>query len=87
MKREVCVEDVRDDQMPLFYMETDMDNRVLNILKNLPVKYREVFLLKYSGRLENREIAQLLRITEGAVRQRIARGKVLIEKAMKELED
>lgn len=68
------------------YMETDLENDILDILKNLPVNYRDVFLLKYSSHLENDKIARLCGIQEGTVRQRIARGKVLIEKELKELE-
>lgn len=87
MQREVLVDELGECDAVLSYLETDVDNRVLDILKNLPVKYRDVFLLKYSSRLENKEIAAILRITEGTVRQRIARGKVLVEKALKELEE
>ena len=69
------------------YMETDIENEVLDILKNLPIKYRDVFLLKYSAHLENSEIARLCGIQEGTVRQRIARGKILIEEALEGLEE
>ena len=44
--------------------------------------YRDVFLLKYSSCLDNREISRILGISEGAIRQRIARGKELIQKAL-----
>lgn len=87
MQREILMDELGESETALSYLETDVDNQVLDILKNLPVKYRDVFLLKYSSRLENKEIAAILRITEGTVRQRIARGKVLIEEALKELED
>lgn len=87
MQREILIDELGECDVAPSYLETDVDNRVLDILKNLPVKYRDVFLLKYSSRLENKEIAAILRITEGTVRQRIARGKVLIEEALKELED
>jgi DNA-directed RNA polymerase specialized sigma24 family protein len=30
-------------------IESDIDNQILDLLKNLPVKYRDVFLLKYSA--------------------------------------
>lgn len=87
MKREIFVDELADDEEPLTYMETDIDNCVLDILKNLPIKYRDVFLLKYSSRLENKEIGKVLGIPEGTVRQRIARGKVLIQEALDEMED
>ena len=87
MKREILLDELGENDMPLTYMEADVDNRVLDIIKNLPVKYRDVFLLKYSNKMENREIAEILRITEGNVRQRLSRGKEMIQEAINNLED
>ena len=42
-------------------------------------KYRDVFILKYSSHMSNSDIARILDISEGTVRQRIARGKELIK--------
>lgn len=83
--REMNVEDA-EAMIPVSYLETDVDNAVLDILKNLPEKYREVFLLKYSAGMENSQIAKICGIRETTVRQRIARGKALIEDALKKLE-
>ena len=66
----------------LTYMAPEEDHGVLDILKNLPPKYRDIFLLKYSAHLENREIARICGLREGTIRQRIARGKRLIEKEL-----
>ena len=66
---------------------SDVDNAVLDVLKNLPVKYRDVFLLKYSGNMENGEIAQLLGITEETVRKRISRGKIMVQEALDKMEE
>lgn len=85
--REVYMDELGEEDMPVSYMETDVENGVLDILKNLPVKYRDIFLLKYSAHMENSEIADLCGIQEGTVRQRIARGKVLIGEALKKLEE
>ena len=85
--REVSVEDVAVRNEPAVYMESDADNEVLDILNNLPGRYREVFLLKYSTRMDNKAIADILDITEGTVRQRIARGKVMIQEALDHLEE
>ena len=74
--------------MPATYMkETDTENEILNILRNLPEKYKDIFLLKYSANMDNREIAKVCGIREGTVRQRLARGKVLIENELKKLEE
>lgn len=85
-KREIFVDELEEREEPLTYVETDADNCILDILKNLPVKYRDVFLLKYSSKLDNDEIAHLLKITEGTLRQRLARGKEMVQKAINNLE-
>jgi RNA polymerase sigma-70 factor (ECF subfamily) len=87
MNREIFVDELSENEVPLTYMETDVDNRVLDILKSLPVKYRDVFLLKYASKLDNDEIADILKISEGALRQRLARGKEMIQEAVNCLED
>ena len=46
MREEIYVDELSSVAEPCSYMETDVDNAVLDILKNLPVKYRDVFLLK-----------------------------------------
>lgn len=86
-QRELFMDELGDEELPFTYVETDLDNDVLDVLKKLPVKYRDIFLLKYSAHLENREIARLCGIREGTVRQRIARGKLLIEDALQKLEE
>lgn len=83
--REVYMDELEED-VPMSYMETDLENGVLDILKKLPVKYRDIFLLKYSAHMENSEIANLCGIQEGTVRQRISRGKALIEEELKKWE-
>lgn len=85
LQQEVNVEDF-EEEISLSYPDTDIDNAVLDILKNLPEKYRDVFLLKYSANLENNEIAKVCGIRETTVRQRIARGKALIEAQLEKLE-
>lgn len=60
------------------------ENRVAEVIKNMPGQYREIFLLKYSQEFENREIARLLGISEALVRKRISRGKAFLEKILKE---
>lgn len=80
--REISADDPDIYNGAVTYMETDVDNEILDILKNLPEIYRDVFLLKYSSCLDNREISRILGISEGTIRQRIARGKELIQKAL-----
>ncbi|MCM1049399.1 MAG: RNA polymerase sigma factor [Clostridiales bacterium] len=86
MQKEIYIDELNENAQ-LSYTETDVENSVLEVLKNLPVKYRDIFLLKYSANLENKEIAKLCGIKEGTLRQRIARGKLMIEEALRKLED
>lgn len=86
VKTETMLENVVEKDGYVTYIESDLENSVLDILKNLPLKYRDVFMLKYVNHMENREIAEVCGIQEGTVRQRIARGKVIIEKKIREME-
>lgn len=87
MKREIFVDELGEDEIPLTYVDTDIDGRILDILRNLPTKYRNIFILKYSNRLDNAEIAELLKMSEGNVRQILSRGKAKIQEAINCLED
>lgn len=58
------------------------ENQVLKVIRELPEKYKEVFLLKYVNNLGNAQIAKSLNISEEAVRQRISRGRNIIEKKL-----
>ena len=77
-QREIYVDELEECNVPVTYAETDVDDGILDILRRLPVKYRGVFLLKYSGNMDNDEIAKVLNITEGTIRQRLSRGKIMI---------
>lgn len=81
MSNEIFVETL-DENIEVSGAGTDVENRVLEILKKLPDKYKDVFLLKYSNYMENYEIAEVLGITEENVRKRISRGKMMIQKAL-----
>ena len=87
MKKETRMEEAVEKDVYSAYIESDLENGILDILKNLPLKYRDVFMLKYVNHMGNREIAETCGILEGTVRQRIARGKVIIEQKIKEMED
>lgn len=80
VRREMYYDEVEDEIAMTYECEdTDIDNRVLNILMNLPVKYRDIFLLKFSSGYSIQEISKILNIPEGTIRQRIVRGKKKIE--------
>lgn len=44
MKEEMFIDELGEDAGPITYLKTDIDNEILDILKNLPVKYRDVYL-------------------------------------------
>ena len=52
----------------------------------LPSKYQQIFVMKYSWGYENSEIADILNVREGTIRQRIARGKKLLSDILKDME-
>lgn len=54
------------------------------ILK-LPFTYRQIFQLKYGWGYANREIADVLDMREGTVRQRLARGKKLLQELLEDV--
>lgn len=83
---EVYVDEMSHCKEPVVYDETDIDSEQLDVLKNLPAKYRDVFVLKYACRYKNSEIARILGITEGNIRLRIARGKQKIQEELNALE-
>ena len=57
--------------------ETRLD--LMDAIMNLPVKNREVILLKYRQNLTSREIAKVLRITPAAVSKRLSQAYALLK--------
>ena len=72
-------------ETPVVNLESEMENKYLTILKELPEGIRDVFLLKYSSQFENSEIAEIMNISEENVRQRLSRGKKLIQKSLDDI--
>lgn len=56
VKKEILLEEAMEKGGYVTYIESDLENGILDILKNLPLKYRDVFMLKYVNHMENREI-------------------------------
>ena len=52
----------------------------------LPLTYREIFCMRYVWGYSNQEIGKILGIRQGALRQRIVRGKLLLQKILDEME-
>lgn len=60
---------------------TDVERAILK----LPLTYRQIFQMKYVGGYPNREIAKVLGIREGTLRQRISRGKEILSTLLEEM--
>ena len=58
---------------------------IMEALHRLPDEYKNLFLLKYVECVDNKEIARTLNMKEGTVRQRLARGKVLLRKELEQV--
>ncbi len=62
------------EQLSRYYEEKE-DTRLMDSLLLLPSRYREVLLLHYVEGYQGKEIAQMLGISESAVRKRLERGR------------
>ena len=61
---------------------TGVDRAILS----LPATYRQIFRMKYKWGYSNKEIGEILGIRQSALRQRIARGKVILKDILDEME-
>ena len=60
------------------------DDTVLSEVMRLPVKYREVVLLRYYEGLKLKEVACALRLSEGKIRSRLNRANDILRNRLKE---
>lgn len=66
------------------YYEKEEDTRLMDSLLFLPTKYREILLLHYVEGYQGREIAEMLGLSEAAVRKRLERGREKLRGLLKE---
>lgn len=80
---EISLEEVPEKQLE--YHETEIEEKeiVIAILK-LPVIYREVLQYKYAIGMENREISEILGISESTVRKRLERAKKILKEQLQD---
>lgn len=76
-KRETCIS---FDEIEIYIEDIagtfpGFENEIEQAIAKLPVNYLTVFKLKYSHGYSDKEISELLHITEANVRKRIERGK------------
>lgn len=89
LEEEVYFDEVTSDTALYYSSENDSEheNEIYAAIRNLPVKYRDVIILKYSSGYTNSEIAEIMNISEANVRQRISRGKKVIEQSLSKREE
>ena len=61
---------------------TDVEKAILQ----LPLAYRQIFQMKFAWGYPNKEIAEVLNIRAGTLRQRIFRGKEILRNLLEEME-
>ncbi|MFS0863784.1 sigma-70 family RNA polymerase sigma factor [Fredinandcohnia sp. 179-A 10B2 NHS] len=65
---------------------SEMDTLSSHVLQ-LPVKYREVVILRYFDELSVPEISQLLVLNQNTIRTRLKRARLLLKKALERIDE
>lgn len=73
-----------EDYMETLQFETKEDSNLFKTVMELPEKYRIVIHLFYYEDMSVREIAEVLRVSEGNVKMRLSRGRKLLKDVLKE---
>lgn len=80
LQNEICLSNIPENtDVEYSDIDKDVDDLLYQSIQRLPDKYRDVLLLKFLYGYTNTEITHILNISEGNVRQRIARGKKKLE--------
>lgn len=74
---EIYIDDIKNKSDSII---SDIEESILK----LPINYSSVFRLKYSQGYSNKEISEILKISEENVRQRLVRGRKRLEKILEE---
>ncbi len=70
-----------DENLPVPF--TQEENVVMDAVKKLPIKYRQVIYLHYIQGYSTAEIAKILDIKQNTVLSQLARGRQMLEKTLK----
>jgi len=73
-----------EDYMETLAFETPESAGIFDEVMHLPEKYRVVLHLYYFEDYSIREIAEVLRLSEGNVKVRLSRGRALLKQRLKE---
>ena len=74
------IEELPERQAP----DAFWDHTVLDEISRLPKRYREVILLRYYQGMKIREVAQVLHVSESAVKQRCSKANAILHERLKE---
>lgn len=66
-------------------IEAERETVIRNAIDSLPEKQRTAFVLSKYDELSQKEIAQIMQISEGAVEQHLQRGKINLQKKLGQL--
>ncbi|MBO5165376.1 MAG: RNA polymerase sigma factor [Lachnospiraceae bacterium] len=80
---EIRMEEVPENLLTDSEMEFWEKELVMSILK-LPIIYREVLQYKYAVGVDNKQIADMLGITESTVRKRLERAKKMLKEQLQD---
>ncbi|PAV29137.1 RNA polymerase factor sigma C [Virgibacillus profundi] len=64
------------------FIQKDEDEKLVNAIMDLPVKYREVIFLFYFEDLTIKELATLIGINQNTIKTRLKRAKELLKKRL-----
>lgn len=84
LQKEICAETLCDNTPDLQNVEIDVENRsrqqhLIGLLRTLDPKYADVLILRYFFCMKNKEIADVLGISENNVKIRLHRGKIQLK--------
>lgn len=82
-RMEIPVDDIYDRRILSEHkISTEQRLQLFEKIDCLPPKYRDVFLLKFIRGYRNKEVANILKITQVNVRKRLQRGKKMLLEQM-----
>ena len=80
---ESITETVQDESCPLeTLVRQETYNEILQAIRSLDDKYRDVCILKYVYKMKEKDIAATLGLPPGTVSVRIQRGRQILKKAI-----
>jgi RNA polymerase sigma factor (sigma-70 family) len=60
----------------------ESEKEIIEAVLSLPIKYREIFILRFYKSLSIKEISELIGVNESTVKTRLSRGKSKLEKLL-----